>query len=154
MSRLLLVDGNSIINRAYYAVIGRAPMTAPDGTPTGAVNGFFNSILGVMGEYKPDNICVLFDRREPTFRHKMSADYKANRKGMPDDLAAQMPVVKEILDLWGVSRMELAGYEADDLIGTLSKMGENEGMDVFIFSGDHDDFQLISDKVSVVMPQT
>lgn len=154
MSRLLLVDGNSIINRAYYAVIGRAPMTAPDGTPTGAVNGFFNSILGVMGEYKPDNICVLFDRREPTFRHKMSADYKANRKGMPDDLAAQMPVVKEILDLWGVSRMELAGYEADDLIGTLSKMGEQSGMDVFIFSGDHDDFQLISDKVSVVMPQS
>ena len=154
MTRLLLIDGNSIINRAYYAVIGRAPMTAPDGTPTGAVNGFFNSILGVIGEYKPDNICVLFDRREPTFRHKMSADYKANRKGMPDDLAAQMPVVKEILDLWGVSRMELAGYEADDLIGTLSKMGEQSGMDVFIFSGDHDDFQLISDKVSVVMPQS
>ena len=154
MTRLLLVDGNSIINRAYYAVIGRAPMTAPDGTPTGAVNGFFNSILGVIGEYKPDNICVLFDRKEPTFRHKMSADYKANRKGMPDDLAAQMPVVKEILDLWGVSRMELAGYEADDLIGTLSKMGEQSGMDVFIFSGDHDDFQLISDKVSVVMPQS
>ena len=154
MTRLLLIDGNSIINRAYYAVIGRAPMTAPDGTPTGAVNGFFNSILGVIGEYKPDNICVLFDRREPTFRHKMSADYKANRKGMPDDLAAQMPVVKEILDLWGVSRMELAGYEADDLIGTLSKMGEQSGMEVFIFSGDHDDFQLISDKVSVVMPQS
>ncbi len=154
MSRLLLVDGNSIINRAYYAVIGRAPMTAPDGTPTGAVNGFFNSILGVIGEYKPDNICVLFDRREPTFRHKMSAEYKANRKGMPDDLAAQMPVVKEILDLWGVSRMELAGYEADDLIGTLSRLGEQEGMDVFIFSGDHDDFQLISDRVSVVMPQS
>ena len=154
MARLLLVDGNSIINRAYYAVIGRAPMTAPDGTPTGAVNGFFNSILGVIGEYKPDNICVLFDRREPTFRHKMSTEYKANRKGMPDDLAAQMPVVKEILDLWGVSRMELAGYEADDLIGTLSKLGENEGMDVFIFSGDHDDFQLISDRVSVVMPQS
>ena len=154
MARLLLVDGNSIINRAYYAVIGRAPMTAPDGTPTGAVNGFFNSILGVIGEYKPDNICVLFDRKEPTFRHKMSSDYKANRKGMPDDLAAQMPVVKEILDLWGISRMELAGYEADDLIGTLSKMGEQSGMDVFIFSGDHDDFQLISDKVSVVMPQS
>ena len=154
MARLLLVDGNSIINRAYYAVIGRAPMTAPDGTPTGAVNGFFNSILGVIGEYKPDNICVLFDRKEPTFRHKMSAEYKANRKGMPDDLAAQMPVVKEILDLWGIPRMELAGYEADDLIGTLSKMGEQSGMDVFIFSGDHDDFQLISDKVSVVMPQS
>jgi DNA polymerase-1 len=84
----------------------------------------------------------------------MSSEYKANRKGMPDDLAAQMPVVKEILDLWGVSRMELSGYEADDLIGTLSRMGEQSGMDVFIFSGDHDDFQLISDRVSVVMPQS
>ena len=149
MGRLLLVDGNSIINRAYYAVIGRAPMTAPDGTPTGAVNGFFNSVLGVMKEYEPDHLCILFDRREPTFRHKMSAEYKANRHGMPDDLAAQMPVVKELCDLLGMPRMELSGYEADDLIGTLSKQGEEAGMDVFIFSGDHDDFQLISDKVSV-----
>lgn len=154
MSTLLLVDGNSIINRAYYAVIGRAPMTAPDGTPTGAVNGFFNSVLGVMKEYNPDYMCVLFDRKEPTFRHKMSAEYKANRKGMPDDLAAQMPVVKNLLDLYGICRMELAGYEADDLIGTLSKQGEEKGMNVFIFSGDHDDFQLISDKVSVIMPQS
>lgn len=154
MGRLLLVDGNSIINRAYYAVIGRAPMTAPDGTPTGAVNGFFNSVLGVMKEYEPDHLCILFDRREPTFRHKMSAEYKANRHGMPDDLAAQMPVVKELCDLLGMPRMELAGFEADDLIGTLSKQGEDAGMDVFIFSGDHDDFQLISDKVSVVMPQS
>ena len=154
MSKLLLVDGNSIINRAYYAVIGRAPMTAPDGTPTGAVNGFFNSVLGVMKEYEPDHICVLFDRREPTFRHKMSADYKANRKGMPDDMALQMPVVKNLLDLYGIRRMELAGYEADDLIGTLSRQGEESGMDVYIFSGDHDDFQLISDKVSVIMPQS
>ncbi len=154
MSTLLLVDGNSIMNRAYYAVIGRAPMTAPDGTPTGAVNGFFNSILGVMKEYNPDHMCVLFDRREPTFRHKMSDEYKANRKGMPDDLAAQMPVVKNLLDLYGICRMELAGYEADDLIGTLSKQGEEKGMNVFIYSGDHDDFQLISDKVSVIMPQS
>ncbi|MBQ2155512.1 MAG: hypothetical protein II438_03700 [Clostridiales bacterium] len=154
MSTLLLVDGNSIINRAYYAVIGRAPMTAPDGTPTGAVNGFFNSVLGVMKEYNPDYMCVLFDRREPTFRHKMSTEYKANRKGMPDDLAAQMPVVKNMLDLYGIKRMELAGYEADDLIGTLSKQGEEQGMDVYIFSGDHDDFKLISDKVSVIMPQS
>lgn len=154
MSTLLLVDGNSIINRAYYAVIGRAPMTAPDGTPTGAVNGFFNSVLGVMKEYEPDHMCVLFDRREPTFRHKMSSDYKATRKGMPDDMAAQMPVVKNLLDLYGIRRMELSGYEADDLIGTLSKQGEEAGMNVYIFSGDHDDFQLISDKVSVIMPQS
>ncbi len=154
MGRLLLVDGNSIINRAYFAVIGRAPMTAPDGTPTGAVNGFLNSIHGVMKEYDPDKICVLFDLKAPTFRHKMSTEYKANRKGMPDDLSAQMPVVKDILDKWGIARMELEGYEADDLIGTLARLGSEAGDKVFIFSGDHDDFQLISDDVSVILPQS
>ena len=154
MSRILLVDGNSIINRAFFAVIGRAPMTAPDGTPTGAVNGFFNTILSVKDEYKPDNICVLFDLKVPTFRHKMSADYKATRKGMPPELSQQMPVVKELLDLMGIKRMELATYEADDLIGTLSRQGEENGDEVFILSGDHDDFQLISDKVKVILPQS
>ena len=154
MGRLLLVDGNSIINRAYFAVIGRAPMTAPDGTPTGAVNGFLNSIHGVMKEYEPDRICVCFDLKAPTFRHRMSSEYKANRKGMPDELSAQMPVVKGILDKWGIARMELEGYEADDLIGTLSRLGSEAGDDVFIFSGDHDDFQLISDNVSVILPQS
>ena len=154
MGRLLLVDGNSIVNRAYYAVIGRAPMTAPDGTPTGAVNGFFNSLLSVTDEYSPDSICVLFDRREPTFRHKMSDEYKANRKGMPDDMAAQMPVIKELLDHMGIARYELPGYEADDLIGTLSRLAEDEGDEVFILSGDHDDFQLISDKTKVILPQS
>ena len=154
MGRLLLVDGNSIVNRAYYAVIGRAPMTSPDGTPTGAVNGFFNSLLSVTDEYAPDSICVLFDRREPTFRHKLSDEYKANRHGMPDDMAVQMPVIKELLDHMGIARYELSGYEADDLIGTLSRLGEERGDDVFILSGDHDDFQLISDKTSVILPQS
>ena len=154
MGRLLLVDGNSIMNRAFYAVIGRAPMTAPDGTPTGAINGFFNTLLSVKDEYKPDSICVLFDLKAPTFRHKMSEEYKATRKGMPEELAAQMPVVKELLDLMGIARMELAGYEADDLIGTLSRLGEEAGDNVYILSGDHDDYQLISDKVSVIMPQS
>lgn len=152
--RILLVDGNSIMNRAFFAVIGRAPMTAPDGTPTGAINGFFNTLLSVKDEYKPTDICVLFDLKAPTFRHKMSADYKATRKGMMPELAAQMPICKELLDLMGISRMELEGYEADDLIGTLSRLGEEEGDEVFILSGDHDDFQLISDYVKVIMPQS
>ena len=152
--RLLLIDGNSIMNRAFYAVIGRAPMMAPDGTPTGALNGFFNTLLSVKDEYKPTDICVLFDLKAPTFRHKMSAEYKAQRKGMPPELSAQMPIVKELLDLMGISRMEMEGYEADDLIGTLSRIGEEEGDDVYILSGDHDDFQLISDKVKVIMPQS
>ena len=154
MAKLLLVDGNSIINRAFFAVIGRAPMTAPDGTPTGAVNGFFNTLLSVKDEYKPDKICVLFDLKAPTFRHKMYPEYKAQRKGMMPELSAQMPVTKELLDLMGIKRMELEGYEADDLIGTLSLMGKNEGDQVYILSGDHDDFQLIDDQVSVILPQS
>ena len=154
MSKLLLVDGNSIINRAFFAVIGRAPMTAPDGTPTGAVNGFFNTLLSVRDEYKPDKICVLFDLKAPTFRHKMYPAYKAQRKGMMPELSAQMPVAKELLDLMGVKRMEMEGYEADDLIGTLSLLGKEQGDQVYILSGDHDDFQLIDDQVSVILPQS
>lgn len=154
MSKLLLVDGNSIINRAFFAVIGRAPMTAPDGTPTGALNGFFNTLLSVKDEIDPDKICVLFDLKAPTFRHKMYPDYKAQRKGMMPELSAQMPIAKEILDLIGIKRMEMEGYEADDLIGTLSLLGANQGDKVFILSGDHDDFQLIDDNVSVVLPQS
>ena len=154
MSKLLLVDGNSIINRAFFAVIGRAPMTAPDGTPTGAVNGFFNTLLSVMDEYEPDRICVLFDLKKPTFRHLMYPEYKAQRKGMMPELSAQMPVTKELLDLMGIKRMELEGYEADDLIGTLSLLGERTGDEVYILSGDHDDFQLIDDHVSVILPQS
>ena len=154
MAKLLLVDGNSIINRAFFAVIGRAPMTAPDGTPTGAVNGFFNTLLSVKDEYQPDKICVLFDLKAPTFRHKMYPDYKAQRKGMMPELSAQMPVTKELLDLMGIKRMEMEGYEADDLIGTLSLLGKQQGDEVFILSGDHDDFQLIDDQVSVILPQS
>lgn len=148
--KLLLVDGNSIINRAFYGC--KTFLTSSSGVPTGAVNGFFNSVYSVIDEYKPTNICVLFDLKAPTFRHKMSKDYKATRKPMDPDLAVQMPVVKELLDVIGIKRMELEGFEADDLIGTLSRLGEEASMDVFIYSGDHDDFQLISDKTSVVMP--
>lgn len=154
MSKLLLVDGNSIMNRAFYALAGRSMLTAPDGTPTGAVSGFINSVFGVVDEYKPEYMCVLFDLRAPTFRHKMSADYKANRKGMPEELALQMPVIKEILDKAGIARCEYKGYEADDLIGTFSKKASEKGMKVYIFSGDHDDFQLIDENVSVIMPQS
>lgn len=154
MGKLLLVDGNSIINRAFFAVIGRAPMTAPDGTPTGAVNGFFNTLLSVKDEYKPDKICITFDLKDPTFRHKMYSDYKAQRKGMMPELSAQMPVAKELLDLMGIKRIEMSGYEADDLIGTLSLLGKNIGDEVLILSGDHDDFQLIDESVKVILPQS
>lgn len=154
MNRLLLVDGYSIMYRSHFAYAGRAMLTAPDGTPTGALSGFFNSLFSVMDEYKPTHVCVCFDVHAPTFRHALSADYKATRKPMPDELRVQMPILKEILDLMGIARTELETFEADDLIGTISLAASEAGTEVFIFSGDHDDFQLISEKVSVIMPQS
>ena len=154
MRRLLLVDGYSIMYRSHYAYAGKAMLTAPDGTPTGAISGFFNSLFSVIDEYKPTNVCVTFDVHAPTFRHKLSADYKATRKPMPDELKAQMPVLKNILDLMGIARIEKETFEADDLIGTISRIASENGDKTFIYSGDHDDFQLIDENVSVVLPQS
>lgn len=152
--RLLLVDGNSIINRSYYATAGRNNLTAPDGTPTGAVNIYLNTLSKYMEEVAPTHTCTLFDLKAPTFRHKAYSEYKGTRKGMPDDLAAQMPVLKEVLDAMGFPRYEQEGLEADDLIGTLKTMAVKEGFEVFILSGDKDDFQLIDDRTKIVMPVT
>ncbi len=152
--RLLLVDGNSIINRAYFALAGRSSLTAPDGTPTGALNTYLITLFKYLDEVRPTHICTLFDRREKTFRHDMYDGYKAKRKGMPEDLAAQMPLLKEALDVMNIPRVEMAGYEADDLIGTFAKKGETEGYRVFILSGDKDDFQLIDENTIVLMPVT
>ena len=101
MPKLMLIDGNSLVNRAYYGV---RPLSAPDGTPTNAVFGFLNILQRLLDDEKPDALCVMFDRREPTFRHKHSEAYKATRKPMPDDLAAQMPVLKDVLDALGIER--------------------------------------------------
>ena len=152
--RLLLVDGNSIINRSYYATAGRNNLTAPDGTPTGAVNIYLNTLSKYMDEVDPTHTCTLFDLKAPTFRHKAYDGYKGTRKGMPDDLAAQMPVLKEVLDAMGFPRYEHEGLEADDLIGTLKTMAVKDGFEVFILSGDKDDFQLIDEKTKVIMPVT
>ncbi|MBQ5967256.1 MAG: DNA polymerase I [Clostridiales bacterium] len=152
--RLLLVDGNSIINRSYYATAGRNNLTAPDGTPTGAVNIYLNTLSKYILEVEPTHTCTLFDLKAPTFRHKAYDGYKGTRKGMPDDLAAQMPVLKEVLDAMGFPRYEQEGLEADDLIGTLKTMGVEAGFDVFILSGDKDDFQLIDEHTKVIMPVT
>ncbi len=152
--RLLLVDGNSIINRSYYATAGRNNLTAPDGTPTGAVNIYLNTLSKYISEVEPTHTCTLFDLKAPTFRHKAYAAYKGTRKGMPDDLAAQMPVLKEVLDAMGFPRYEQEGLEADDLIGTLKTMGVDAGFEVFILSGDKDDFQLIDEHTKVIMPVT
>jgi len=152
--RILLVDGNSIINRSYYATAGRNNLTAPDGTPTGAVNIYLNTLSKYMGEVAPTHTCTLFDLKAPTFRHKAYSEYKGTRKGMPDDLAAQMPVLKEVLDAMGFPRYEQEGLEADDLIGTLKTMAVKDGFEVFILSGDKDDFQLIDPQTKVIMPVT
>src|ERR1035437_9231674 len=150
--RLLLVDGNSIINRSYFALAGRGNLTAPDGTPTGALNTYLNTLYKHIEDIKPTHICTLFDMRAKTFRHEMYDGYKAKRKGMPDELAVQMPLLKETLDAMKVARIELAGYEADDLIGTLARKGESSGFSVYILSGDKDDFQLIDQNTVVLMP--
>ena len=150
--RILLIDGNSIVNRAFFALSGRSNLTAPDGTPTGAINTFLNTVQKHVEDINPTHIAALFDRREKTFRHDMFDGYKAKRKAMPDELAVQIPILKEILDAMNISRYELAGYEADDLIGTYTERAEKLGIKVYILSGDKDDFQLISSSTVVVMP--
>jgi len=151
MKKLMLLDGNSLVNRAFYGI---RPLSAPDGTPTNAVYGFLSILQKLLKEEDPEGLCVAFDRREPTFRHKHSAAYKATRKPMPEELAVQMPLVKEALDAMGVRRCELAGWEADDLLGTLSRRGAAEGWDCVVVTGDKDALQLVGDRVRVLNVKT
>ncbi|MGI6580068.1 MAG: DNA polymerase I [Saccharofermentanales bacterium] len=151
---LMLVDGNSLINRAFYAGSGRKMLTAPDGTPSGAVFTFLNMFLSYMEQIDPDSIIVAFDRKDKTFRHELYADYKGTRKPMPDDLAIQMPLLKELLDALNVCQVEEKGYEADDLIGTYAKIAAEDNYDVYIVTGDKDSFQLIDEHVYIVLPVT
>lgn len=152
--KLLLLDGNSLINRAFFGLFGRNPLTAPDGTPTGALFAFLNMFLRYRDDIQPTHLCAAFDRKEPTFRHAWYDGYKATRKPMPDELAVQMPLLKDLLDELGVSRLELAGFEADDLIGTLARLGREAGMDVIIVTGDKDSFQLAGPGVTILQPVT
>ena len=151
MPKLMLIDGNSLVNRAYYGV---RPLSAPDGTPTNAVFGFLNILQRLLDDEQPDALCVMFDRREPTFRHKHSEAYKATRKPMPDDLAAQMPVLKDVLDALGIERRELSGWEADDLLGTVSRIGAEKGWECVVVTGDKDALQLVGDHVRVLNVKT
>ncbi len=147
MKKLMLIDGNSIVNRAFYGI---RPLSAPDGTPTNAVYGFLAILQKLLEDEDPDGLCVAFDRKEPTFRHKHSEAYKATRKPMPPELAQQMPIVKEALDALGICRCELAGWEADDLLGTLSRRGAEQGTECVIVTGDKDSLQLVGDGVRVL----
>jgi len=151
MQKLMLIDGNSLINRAFYGV---RPLSAPDGTPTNAVYGFLAILQKLLEEENPDALCVAFDRKEPTFRHEHSAAYKATRKPMPEELSAQMGVMKDVLDALGVRRCELAGWEADDLLGTLSRRGAEQGWECVVVTGDKDALQLVGDRVRVLNVKT
>ncbi len=153
-NKLMIVDGNSILNRAFFAIKGPRMLTKSDGTPTNAVYGFFNILNKYLEEENPDHLAVAFDLKSKTFRHNMYEGYKANRKGMPDELAAQLPIVKQVLAAMNIAVTEYEGLEADDLIGIYSKTAEKEGMDVSILTGDRDALQLASDKVTIIIPST
>lgn len=154
MSRLLLIDGNSILNRAFYGIMGNKMLTTKDGKYTNAVYGFLAIMFKVMEELEPEYMMVTFDMKGPTKRHEMYKEYKANRHGMPDELAEQMPIIKEILRAMNIDIIEKQGYEGDDILGTLSVFGEKQGLDVTILSGDRDNFQLATDKVTIRIPRT
>ena len=149
--KLMILDGNSIVNRAFYGVHA---LNAPDGTPTNAIFGFLNILQRMLDEQKPDAVCVSFDRKEPTFRHRAYEGYKAQRKGMPEELSQQMPLLKETLDAMGIRRYERSGYEADDILGTVSVKCREQGWDCVVVTGDKDSLQLITDTTTVCNVKT
>ena len=149
--KLMILDGNSIVNRAFYGV---RPLNAPDGTPTNAIYGFVAILQRLLEEQQPQAVCVSFDLKAPTFRHQQYEAYKAQRKGMPEELAAQMPILKEVLDAMGIRRYELEGFEADDILGTAAAICEKSGWDCVIVTGDKDSLQLITDTTSVCNVKT
>ena len=148
---LLAVDGNSILNRAFYGI---KVLTTKDGFYTNAVTGFMNTLLREIGEVKPDAVAVAFDLKAPTFRHEKCAFYKANRHGMPEELAMQLPKVKELLTDLGIPILEISGYEADDILGSVSKLVSDNSGKCVILSGDRDTLQLVGDSVTVRLVTT
>ena len=149
--KLMVIDGNSIVNRAYYGI---RPLTTRDGLYTHAIFGFLTTLLRLKSEEEPDALCVTFDVHAPTFRHQASEAYKATRKGMPEELQMQMPVLKEVLDSLNIPRYEMAGWEADDLIGTISRKCEAAGWECVVVTGDKDSLQLITDHTKVKLVST
>lgn len=149
--KILLIDGHSILNRAFY---GLPDLTNSEGLHTGAVYGFLNILFKVLGEEKPEYLAVAFDRSEPTFRHAKYPEYKGTRKPMPQELKEQIPLLKEMLEKMGIATVSLAGFEADDILGTLAKKGEEKGLDVIILSGNRDLLQLATKKTMIRLPRT
>lgn len=154
MSRIVLIDGNSILNRAFYGIMGNKMLQTEDGTYTNAIYGFLAIMFKILEDLKPEYLAVAFDLKAPTKRHKLYDAYKGTRKGMPEELVMQMPLIKEILTAMNIPIIELEGYEADDILGTLAKRAEKEELDVTILSGDRDTFQLATDKITIRIPRT
>lgn len=150
-SKLVLIDGHSIINRAFYGV---PLLSNAEGLHTNGIYGFLNILFKILDEEKPDYLCVAFDVKEPTFRHKMYTEYKGTRKPMPQELREQVPVLQEVLSAMQIAVVKKGGYEADDILGTLARLGEKEGMDVTLVSGDRDLLQIASDKIKIRIPKT
>ena len=153
-NRLLIIDGNSIMNRAFYGIMSSKMLTTPEGMYTNAIYGFLAILFKELEDLKPEYIAVAFDLKAPTHRHKMFDGYKATRHGMPEELAEQMPVIKEILRDMNITIIEKEGFEADDILGTMSKNAENAGINTTILSGDRDTFQLASDRIIIRIPRT
>ena len=149
--KLLLIDGHSILNRAFY---GLPDLTNSEGIHTNAILGFLNILFKLMDEEKPSHICVAFDVHQPTFRHLRYEAYKGTRKPMPEELRQQVPIMKEVLHAMNIVTVEQGGLEADDIIGTLSRVGQAEGYQVTIVSGDRDLLQLATDTILVRIPKT
>ena len=146
--KLVIIDGNSLMNRAYYAI--QRPMMTKDGMYTQGIFGFLNMLSKILKDYEPTHIAVAFDRKAPTFRHLEYDEYKAGRKKMPPELAMEFPVLKDILTAMNIHMLEIDGFEADDILGTVSKKAEEEGIKPYIITGDKDAFQLASDKTTVI----
>lgn len=151
MSKLLAIDGNSIMSRAFYGI---RPLTAPNGFPTNAIYGFISMVDKMRNELNPDAIVVAFDLHEPTFRHQEYSDYKAGRTSTPDEFHLQLALFKEILVELDTPVLTQSGFEADDILGTLSAMCEKENIECCIYTGDKDSFQLISDTTTIYLPKT
>lgn len=146
--KFIVIDGNSLMHRAYYAL---PPLTNSKGMHTNVIYGFVNMLNKLIEEFKPSHIGIAFDRKAPTFRHTEYAEYKAGRQKMPEEMAEQIPVLKEVIAAMNIKQIEMDGFEADDLIGTISKHCDDHGMQTLIVTGDRDAFQLISDKVRVLI---
>lgn len=149
--KLLAIDGNSIVNRAFYGI---RPLSNHEGFPTNAIYGFLTILQRILEETQPDALCIAFDRKDPTFRHESYDGYKAQRQAMPEELAVQIPKLKEVLDAMNIPRYELSGWEADDLLGTISRRCEEEGWRCVIATGDKDALQLITDRTYVYLVST